>query len=135
MANLCQVCGHPCGWWRTVHPECEPLKHQIDRDRFEEHRRAEQAAAEQYPIVVEQLGRRLGEHLRPVDEAPTIFSIHGIGTTLYGRDRYDAVTDSYVATQWFCFLWIPLAPVARYRVVKKGWRSWAFIAQVMDDLP
>jgi hypothetical protein len=123
MANRCEVCGHPCGWWRTVHPECEPLKHQIDRARFEEHRRDEQTAVEQYPIVVEELGRHLGEHLRPVDQAPTLFSINGIGTKLDGRDRYDSGDGFVVATQWFCFLWIPLAPVARYRVVCKGWRK------------
>jgi len=135
MANLCQVCGQPCGWWRTVHRECEPQKEAIDHVRFAEHRREEQAAEAEYPIVVEELGRRLGEHSRPMETTPTLFSFNGIGTRMYGRARYDEVTDSYVATQWFCLFWIPIAPLARYRVVRRSGRGWAFIAQVMDDLP
>lgn len=44
-------------------------------------------------------------------------SINGIGTTLYGKkDKRD--DGSYVATQWFIFLYIPVIPLHSYRVKK-----------------
>ena len=133
MANKCVVCGQPIGWWRTVHDGCLPQKHAMDRSRLEEHRREEEARKAQYSVTIEELGRRLGEHLRPVEKPPTLFTFNGIGTRMYGRARYDPLTDSYISTQWFCVFWIPVAPVAKYRVIRRGWKKWAFIAQV-DEL-
>jgi hypothetical protein len=132
MANKCVVCGESTGWWRTIHPECVAQKEALDRVRLVEHRREEAAAKEEHARAVQELGERLGEHLRPVESPPTLFRFNGIGTALYGHAAYDALTDSYVATQWFCIFWIPVAPVARYRVIKRGWRTYSFIAQVLD---
>jgi hypothetical protein len=43
--------------------------------------------------------------------------INGMGSTLIGRSE---VSDdgSYVTTEWFTILWIPMFPVCRYRVTK-----------------
>jgi hypothetical protein len=56
----------------------------------------------------------------PLSEAPTHFtSINGIGSTLYGK--FDPSSDgSYITTEWFTILFIPIFPVCSYRVIKTG---------------
>ena len=44
------------------------------------------------------------------------FSLNGCGTRYYGR-RYEAPAGSYVTTEWLCFVYIPLVPIASYRVL------------------
>ena len=44
-----------------------------------------------------------------------MFSINGIGTTLYGREEQD--DGSYFTTQWITFFWIPLLPIGSYHVL------------------
>lgn len=44
-----------------------------------------------------------------------MFTINGIGTTLYGSaDKKE--DGSYIATKWIVFIWIPIIPLASYRV-------------------
>ena len=44
-----------------------------------------------------------------------MFSLNGIGTTLYGKS--DAASDgSYIATKWFIFILLPIIPLGSYRV-------------------
>ena len=44
-----------------------------------------------------------------------MFSINGIGTTLYGREEQD--DGSYFTTEWITFFWIPLLPIGSYHVL------------------
>lgn len=77
--------------------------------------------------VLERL-RALKNMPQPIDNPPTMFTLNGIGTGLYGsRDR---IEDTYVATLAFCVLFIPLIPLASYRVRKAGGNSYQFFAKV-----
>ena len=54
-------------------------------------------------------------------------SFNGIGTRYYGRaDPSD--TDTYTATEWIVFLWIPILPLRSWRVAarRKGKDSLLF---------
>jgi len=46
--------------------------------------------------------------------------INGCGTTLYGRTEVEIDGEQYyIATEFFCLLWVPLIPLASYLVVKE----------------
>ena len=55
---------------------------------------------------------------RPLTSAPTLFRWNGFGVGLYG-DR-DAQDGTYVTTHCVSALWIPVLPLAAYRVVREG---------------
>jgi hypothetical protein len=62
--------------------------------------------------------------LEPLTGAPSLQTINGIGTTLYGATDFDARTGSHMSTHYFVFLAIPLFPLARYRVIQNGNSYW-----------
>ncbi len=66
--------------------------------------------------------------LEPLDKAPTMHTINGIGTTLYGnyKPNEDGV---HIATLWFVFVFLPVFPLAAYVVRKAGGNSWNFYAK------
>jgi len=70
------------------------------------------------------------ERLMPVKSAPSLSTINGMGTTLYGHSNYDERTNSYLATLYFVLLWIPLFPLGRYRVRYVPPRSYSFLGRV-----
>jgi hypothetical protein len=46
------------------------------------------------------------------------FSVNGIGTTYYGkRDIHD--NGSYITTEWFIFVYLPIVPIGSFRVLPK----------------
>ena len=55
--------------------------------------------------------------------SPLLGRVNGIGCALYGRRDVDRENGSYVKWHCFCVLWIPLLPIASYRVVDAdgGW--------------
>ncbi|MDI3282557.1 hypothetical protein [Polyangium sp. 15x6] len=65
---------------------------------------------------------------RPLERAPTLFTLNGIGFRLYGaRDRWP--DGSYVATYCFCVLFVPIVPVAAYRVRDVDSTTYQFLAK------
>ncbi|SUA81644.1 hypothetical protein [Pandoraea pnomenusa] len=65
--------------------------------------------------------------LEPIKSAPSLYTINGIGVTLYGRT--DPKPDgSYMATYYFVFFAIPLMPITRYRVIPNG-RGYRFLGK------
>lgn len=61
--------------------------------------------------------------LEPIQSAPSLYTMNGIGVTLYGST--DPKPDgSYMATYYFVFLAIPIFPISRYRVIptRDGYR-------------
>jgi hypothetical protein len=52
--------------------------------------------------------------------APTQFGFFGIGTRLYGQRDYNAQSRSYVSTLYFTVFFIPVIPIASYRIVQQG---------------
>lgn len=59
---------------------------------------------------------RITEDLEPIDSAPSLSTINGWGTTLYGSSDRETRTGSYFTTRYFTAFFIPLCPLSRYRV-------------------
>ena len=66
--------------------------------------------------------------LEPISSAPSLSTINGIGVTLYGSTDHDPASGSYIATYYFTFLWIPILPISRYRVISNG-NSYRFLGK------
>jgi hypothetical protein len=67
--------------------------------------------------------------LKPVEQAPSLFTFNGIGFRLYGATDDDSQTRSYVSTLYFVVLYVPIFPIARYRVIPAG-RGYRFLGQL-----
>ena len=48
------------------------------------------------------------------------FTFNGIGTRYYGRAGLDRQEGSYIATEWFVLLYLPLFPIRSMRVRPVG---------------
>ncbi len=59
-------------------------------------------------------------------------SINGIGTTLYGKREVDQKDNSYITTEWFIFLFVPIFPIASYRVIKGKTESKFYLVTAND---
>ncbi|MEZ4409594.1 MAG: hypothetical protein R3A52_24450 [Polyangiales bacterium] len=65
---------------------------------------------------------------RPVKSAPSLFTMNGVGTMLYGsRDARD--DGSYIATRFFTLLFVPLIPIDAWRVRDAGHQRYYFLAR------
>ncbi len=69
------------------------------------------------------------EDLKPIDSAPSPRTVNGIGTMLYGRRDFDSTTNSYIATLFFTVLFIPIFPIAAYRVIDAGGGYYRFLGK------
>ena len=58
--------------------------------------------------------------VEPISSAPSLSSINGIGFTLYGSTDKNPSNGSYMATYYFIFFFVPVFPIARYRVIPTG---------------
>lgn len=67
--------------------------------------------------------------LSPIDKAPSLTTINTFGFKLYGKSDRDLETDSYMTTQYFVALFIPLFPIARYRVISEDGHGYRFLGQ------
>jgi hypothetical protein len=67
------------------------------------------------------------DELQPVTSAPSLFTLNGFGFKLYGSSDED-MDDSYMTTHYLVFFFIPVAPLARYRVIRDGDR-YAFLGK------
>jgi hypothetical protein len=47
------------------------------------------------------------------------FTLNGIGTTYYGK-REGSSDGSYITTEWFVFLYLPLYPIRSLRIIPRG---------------
>ena len=65
----------------------------------------------------------------PLKSAPPLFTFNSVGTGLYGH-RDEAPDGSYVATLCICALFIPLIPLAAYRVESHGGGQYSFYSKV-----
>ena len=65
--------------------------------------------------------------LAPIKATPSLTTLNGCGFRLHGKSDYDKETNSYMTTQYFVILFIPFFPVARYRVISLGRKSYKFL--------
>ena len=63
---------------------------------------------------------RLYGNLTQISSAPSLYTINGTGTTMYGSTDHDPASGSYLSTQYFVFFAIPIFPISRYRVIPIG---------------
>lgn len=55
--------------------------------------------------------------LEPIESAPSLRSVNGVGFGLYGSTDKIPSNGSYMATYYFMVLFVPVFPLARYRVI------------------
>jgi hypothetical protein len=67
--------------------------------------------------------------LSKIEKAPSLMTINTFGFRLYGNSDYDEATDSYMATQYLVAMFIPIFPVARYRVTSDDGHSYEFFGK------
>lgn len=60
-------------------------------------------------------------------EAPSLYTLNGIGTMLYGHYKPDG-QGNYIATQWFTFVFLPIWPLSAWVVRKAENGGWYFLA-------
>lgn len=69
--------------------------------------------------IVEGNHRSLGD-LEPIESAPSLYTMNGFGVTLYGKTDRNPSDGSYMATHYLVFFFVPVLPLARYRVIPTG---------------
>lgn len=63
--------------------------------------------------------RRLASPPQPLKRAPALFTLNGVGVKLYGsRDESD--DGWYTSTLYFVVLFVPILPIAAYRIQRHG---------------
>ena len=55
-----------------------------------------------------------------------MISFNGIGTKLYGKRDFNQADQSYIATKWLIILFLPIIPLASYRVTKVKQKFFTF---------
>lgn len=60
--------------------------------------------------------QRVYGELQPIESAPTLWTFNRFGFKLYGRSDEDSETSSYLTTCYFVALFVPIFPIARYRI-------------------
>ena len=70
------------------------------------------------------------EGVKQIASPPTMFTFNGIGTRLYGKRGYDPHSQSYVSTLFFTFIFLPIFPLASYRVRNVGGGQYQFLGKV-----
>ena len=78
---------------------------------------SEQELSERFPDMV------------PIQSVPTMFTINGFGTGLYGSRNRDAESGTYVTTYALCALFIPVFALRAYRIADGGVNQYYFIGR------
>jgi hypothetical protein len=73
---------------------------------------------------------RIFRDLKPMSGVPLLFTFNGIGFTLYGHSEYDAETQSFVAIYYFTVIYVPVFPIARYRVTNEKGNMYRFLGKL-----
>jgi hypothetical protein len=60
-------------------------------------------------------------------------SVNGIGTTLYGKREVSPSDGTYIATQWFIIFYLPIFPLASYRVRRGKTRPGFLLPSLITD--
>jgi tetratricopeptide (TPR) repeat protein len=66
----------------------------------------------------------------PIEAAPSLSTVNGIGFRLYGQSDVDPETGSYSSNHYFTVLHFPIFPVGRYRVISSGANGYHFLGKL-----
>ena len=91
-------------------------------------RRALARAADSRAPALADAARATLDAPEPIRSAPGLFRLNGCGLGLYGHRDVDGPT--YVTTHCISLLWLPVLPLAAYRVVHRGGGEYGFLARV-----
>jgi hypothetical protein len=80
-------------------------------------------------LEIVQRNVRVYGDLTPIDSAPSLSTINGVGMALYGNTDPDRESGSYMATYYFVLFFIPIFPICRYRVISSGGNSYRFLGK------
>ena len=70
------------------------------------------------------------DKMKPVNKPPSMHTVNGLGTTVYGRRAFDRETQTYVKTHVVCILFIPVLALGSYRVKDCETGGWYFLGKV-----
>lgn len=73
--------------------------------------------------------RQLFPKMKPVKSAPSMFTINGVGLSVYGKRDVHPPTGSYVKTHCICLLFIPIIALGAYRVIEADEGGWYFLGK------
>lgn len=68
--------------------------------------------------------------MKPLNGAPTLWTVNSIGVAVYGRRDIDPETATYVKTRAICAVFVPLFFIDAYRVADAASGGWYFIGRV-----
>jgi TPR repeat protein len=71
----------------------------------------------------------LNGELEAIKSLPSLTTLNGFGFKMYGNTDFDPETDSCMMTHYLVFLFIPVLPIARYRVINWGDGSYRFLGK------
>jgi hypothetical protein len=74
--------------------------------------------------------QRIFGALEPISSAPMLGTINGFGCTIYGNSNHDPESGSYEVTHYFVALFVPILPIARYRVIWAGGNKYQFLGKL-----
>src|SRR2546427_786735 len=63
-----------------------------------------------------------------IRRAPTMYTVNGVGTSLYGKQEEDPNDGTYIATLFVVLLFAPLYPLGQYLVAPAARRNGRFLA-------
>lgn len=72
---------------------------------------------------------RFLKELIPMKGTPGLSTLNGVGGKLYGSSDHDPSTNSFATTYYFTFLYFPILPLRRYRVIQSG-KSYRFLGRL-----
>lgn len=87
--------------------------------------RSMRKATQEEPLL--QAARHVEQAPRAIRSAPPLFRFNGIGVGLYGRR--DVRDETHVSTYCVSILWVPVFPLANYRVSDAGQGAYRFYAR------
>lgn len=67
--------------------------------------------------------------MRPVSGVPALWTVNGIGTTMYGERDLDGHTQTYIKTLCLTVLFVPLFCLSAYRVADAEDGGWYFLGK------
>ncbi len=112
----------PDSYVAYVHGRYLVAHDQLDRARAA----FDQAIAGGKEKVLVQVARDARLRAKPLTKAPELFRLNGFGLGMYGaRDPYDG---THISTHCISALWIPILPLAAYRVIEHG-DSYSFLSR------
>jgi hypothetical protein len=73
---------------------------------------------------------RIFGNVDTTSRSPSLSTFNGIGAKFYGSRDFDKETNSYITVHWFVFFYLPIIPIACYRVADRGHNLYTIYGRV-----